>query len=223
MVFPPAVLAADKTDLTNTPGDHADHHNDLAEAINGMVPVLQGAQAAMPKPGAYLCSPTADGANTDNFTVNRASWTPLWLPRAATITDIGVLVTGLVAGMTFRFGLYDDQAFMPHALVGPEKTATSAATGFRSGAYALPRPVVGPGLIWLCSVLQGAGAIPATRLISRPAYSLGRAAAPVIGDWTVPPVAWQQTGVNGALPAVAAPNAMSDDTHMAPLVWAKML
>lgn len=45
MTFPPDPIAADKTDFTATRGDHPDHHNELAAAVNDIVDELQTARA----------------------------------------------------------------------------------------------------------------------------------------------------------------------------------
>ena len=136
----------------------------------------------------------ADGTGT---------WTPLVVPVACTLTEIGVEVTTAgAAGATVRLGIYSDHATtpgLPQTLLNDFGTVATSTTGNQmlTGLSVSLQPYV---TYWLCSIAQGSPATQATLRI----YSGGTA----YGSTAIATYVWSgyQTfgSTLGALPAAAS-------------------
>lgn len=100
---------------------------------------------------------TGAGGATSTATpaINTVRYSPIWLDRACTVTDLAVNVTALAASSTARCGIYadDGNGFPTGAAIGSGIIDTTA-TGVRTiGSLTIAVPAA--GLYWLASCSQG--------------------------------------------------------------------
>lgn len=230
MTFPPPVLPAAFDNDSATPEVHPEHHNDLADAVNSMVPVLQGAQAAISVPGSWICSPHASRTDQADPVVNRLHYTPIWIPRTWQLFNGPNFGIELIAGSppvftAPRVGVYTSTAsLLPGARIASGQMPGGSGGDMEldvGGVDAVDRPA---GLYYLAFCNQG-GTTSKFRGIELPGYSL-----PMIGDTgflspTGPTRARQafvQEGIVGALPANAAAGVINPTVGPVPLVFMRL-
>lgn len=100
---------------------------------------------------------TGSGAATSTATptINTVRYSPIWLDRACTVTDLAVNCTALAASSSARCGIYadDGNGFPTGAAIGSGIIDTTA-TGVRTiGSLSISVPAA--GLYWLASCSQG--------------------------------------------------------------------
>lgn len=104
-------------------------------------------------------------SSTPALTGGNAFWTPMWLPVAMAIDQVGVwLVTNGSAGSTMRFGIWANSANNKPGTLIADLGAVSTAAGAGAIVAATAALTIGPGWVWLGCAQQGA---PATGAIVR--------------------------------------------------------
>lgn len=138
------------------------------------------------------------GTGTNQIPNQALRLAPFDVPRSLTLSGLAVEVsTAGEASSTFRFGIYaDDGTGYPGLLVLDAGTVAADTTGVKTLTIS---QALTPGRYWVGGVTQGAATTPATlRTPANAMVSIGSSTTPAT---TSSLMAYNQTGVSGALPS----------------------
>jgi hypothetical protein len=151
MAYPPDPVAANKSNTTGMFNDHADHHNELAEAVNDVVEVLGvdpqgsalttterlktlsylGALAGPKLSGFHYDQNIGNSVATVSVAANQCVMAPLILAADFTFDEIGVSVSSASSSASVKTFIYaSGNNFWPDQLVFESDPVAAPVAGF---------------------------------------------------------------------------------------------